>query len=80
MKALLKFITWFILSFGIIEIIEYIIDIYFSVDIYQLKFAWLLFIFIYGFKFHIICCLLPFIIASYKCKKHNKCKHKHCKN
>ena len=76
-KSILKFIGWFLLTYLIIELCEYIINCIFHIDIKATKGGMLLFIVIYGFKYHIICCVIPFLAASYKCR-HKKCKHKHC--
>ena len=47
------------------------------VNLSNLKWGWLGLMILYGFKFHIFCCLLPALFASYKCR-HKKCKHEHC--
>jgi hypothetical protein len=49
----------------------------FHVNLSNLKWGWLGLMILYGFKFHIFCCLLPALFASYKCR-HKKCKHEHC--
>jgi hypothetical protein len=76
-KLIIRFITVFIISFIIMEIIEKSIEYFFNVDMHNLKWGWLGFLVIYGFKWHIFCCLIPAIWASYKCR-HKKCKHDYC--
>ena len=78
-KSILKFITIFIISFIILEIVERVFGYFFHIDLHNLKWGWIGFIIIYGFKFHIFCCVLPMMWASYKCK-HKKCKHTHCEH
>lgn len=77
-KSIIKFIYIFIISFLVMEGIEFLIENIFNIRINELKYGWLAFIIIYGFKFHIFCCLLPAVFASYKCR-HKKCEHEHCK-
>lgn len=60
------------------EIIEHLIFDFFHVDFKSLKLGWVAFILIYGFKYHIFCCLLPALYSTYKCKHKTKCNHKHC--
>ena len=76
-KSILKFMMIFILSFILMESIERLASFYFKIDLHNLKWGWIGFIIIYGFKFHIFCCILPAIWATYKCK-HKKCNHDHC--
>jgi len=75
-KSISIFLLVFMISFIVMELIEKSISHYFNYDIHNLKWGWLGFMIIYGFKFHIFCCILPAIWASYKCK-HKKCKHNH---
>lgn len=77
-KSIWKFIIIFILSFLLVEGIELALDSFFHFNPHNLKWGWLGFIVIYGFKYHIFCCLLPGIWATYQCR--HKCKHEHCKN
>ncbi len=75
-----KFLTTFILSFIGFYLIERLISIIFNVDMDSLDLGWLGwlgFVIMYGFKTHIICCVLPFLFTTYKCR-HKKCDHKHC--
>ena len=76
-QSALKFLGIFILSFIIMECVEYLISILFKINISELKYGWMGLMIVYGFKYHIICCILPAIWAGYNCK-HTKCKHMHC--
>ncbi len=76
-KAVFKFILIFILSFIIFEIIERLIEYFFKIDLHNLKWGWVGFAIAYGFKYHILCCLIPAIWATYKCR-HKKCEHEYC--
>ena len=68
-KKISKFILYFILCYFIIEILETIINNYWNLNIKLEGYGTLLFIIVYGFKFHIFCCLFPFLFATYKTKK-----------
>jgi hypothetical protein len=72
-----KFIVVFIISFAAIEVVEYLLKYFLNFEIEGLRWGTLGVIIIWGFKFHIFCCLLPAIWASYKCR-HKKCEHNHC--
>lgn len=76
-----KFIITFIVSFILFYLLEHLISHIFDINLHTLDFGfnatWLTLLVIYGFKFHIFCCLIPLIITSYKCR-HKKCNHKHC--
>jgi hypothetical protein len=75
-----KFIITFVLSFILFYLLEHLISHIFNIDLHTLDFGWLGwfgFIFVYGMKFHIFCCLIPLIITSYKCR-HKKCDHEQC--
>ena len=79
-KSIRKFIITFIISFIVFYLLEHLISILFNIDIDNLDWGWLGwlgFIIMYGFKFHIICCLIPFLFTSYKCR-HKKCEHEYC--
>lgn len=76
-KPIIRFILVFILSFVIIEISEKLIEHFFGIDLHNLEWGWLGFVIVYGFKYHILCCLIPAFWAAYKCR-HNKCKHEYC--
>lgn len=76
-KAVFKFILIFILSFFILEVSERLIEYFFKIDLHNLKWGWVGFVIVYGFKYHIFCCLIPTLWASYKCK-HKKCEHEYC--
>lgn len=75
-----KFFITFVISFIVFYLIEHGISILFDIDIDNLEvgwLGWLGFIILYGFKFHIFCCLIPLLFTTYKCR-HKKCKHEHC--
>lgn len=76
-KAILRFIIVFIISFIILELIEIGFEYFTGVDLHNLKWGWIGFLIVYGFKYHILCCLVPAIWAAYKCK-HKKCEHDYC--
>ena len=73
-KSIINFIFVFIISFIIMEIIEHVAFNYFNINLSNLKYGWIGFMIIYGFKFHIFCCILPGLFTAYKCR-HKKCKH-----
>ena len=78
-KSILKFLFWFCITYLVIEGIEILIDKYFHLELRPLT-TWaglIIGTIIYGFKFHLFCCLFPFLYATYKCK-HKECKHDHC--
>jgi len=77
MRNIVKFIIIFIISFLITELSEYLLDVYFGIDFKFLTWGWLGLMLMYGFKYHIICCLVPAIWAGYKCR-HKKCEHEYC--
>jgi len=78
-KFLTKFAITFVVSFIVVQILETIIEHYFGVNLHDIPvFGWLGAMVIYGFKFHIICCVLPALYTGYVCR-HDKCEHEHCK-
>lgn len=77
-KSIWKFITVFILSFLLMECIEWLLDHFFHFNLHNLKWGWLGFIVIYSIKLHIFCCVLPSIFTYSMYKKSRKCKHSHC--
>ena len=79
-KAILRFILVFIISLLIFELVEFSIEKVFNIDLHNLEIAWLGGIIVFLFKSHILCCLVPAIWTSYKCKHKEKkeCKHDHC--
>ena len=79
MRNIIKFIIIFIMSFIITELSEYLLDVYFGIDFKFLTWGWLGLMLMYGFKYHIICCLVPAIWAGYKCR-HKSCKHEYCRD
>jgi len=78
-KGIIKFIIIFILTFFLMEGIELGIEYFFNIDLHELKWGWVGFIIVYGFKYHIFCCLIPAIWAGYKCR-HKKCEHEYCEH
>jgi hypothetical protein len=78
-KGIIKFIIIFILTFFLMEGIELGIEYFFNIDLHELKWGWVGFIVVYGFKYHIFCCLIPAIWAGYKCR-HKKCEHEYCEH
>ena len=77
-KSIFRFLYFFILSFIFFQVIEMSIHHFFGIDLHNLKFGWIGLVIVYGFKYHIFCCILPAIWAGYKCR-HKNCKHEHCK-
>jgi hypothetical protein len=75
-KIIFKFILILFLSFIFIEGIEIVLNKLFNIDLHNLKYGWIGIILFFGFKYHIFCCLIPVLWASYKCK--HKCKHDYC--
>jgi hypothetical protein len=61
LKPIIRFFFIAVISFFVFEVIEHLL-----LDIFN----------IYGFKFHILCCVVPMIWAAYKCK--HSCDHDHC--
>lgn len=81
-KSLIQFAKVFLISMVVFELIEIGIHYFFDIDLHHLNlgwFGWLGFIVFYGFKYHILCCLLPALWAGYKCR-HKDCDHDHCEN
>jgi hypothetical protein len=76
-KSIFRFLKVFIVSLIIFELLEHTLEYIFGIDLHNLKWGWIGFLIIYGFKFHIFCCLLPFLWAKYKCR-HKNCDHDHC--
>lgn len=75
-----KFLITFVLSFIAFYLLEHLVSYVFDIDVDNLEvgwLGWLGFIILYGFKFHIFCCLIPLLFTTYKCR-HKKCKHEHC--
>ena len=78
-KAILKFLRVFLVSLAVTEGIEWAAYRFLHFDVHYLKLGWLGMMIIWGFKFHIFCCLIPAVWASYKCR-HKKCEHEHCEH
>lgn len=74
---LINFILISVLTFILVELVEDYLFKYFGLDLSGIKFGWLAFFLFYGFKYHVICCLIPLIWAAYQCR-HKKCDHDHC--
>jgi len=82
-KMVIRFLIFFAISFLLIEGIEHILHEVFDIHMNG-WFSWggLGVIILFGFKFHMICCVIPSIIAAILCikKRHKHCDHDHCKN
>lgn len=76
-KQILKFLTIFALTFILMEVAEHAIEHIFDIDLHNLEWGWIGFIIVYGFKYHIFCCLIPALWAGYKCR-HTECDHEYC--
>jgi hypothetical protein len=76
-KVIIKFLWIFLISFIATELLEYILNQYFFIDLKMMTLGWFGLMVFYGFKYHIICCLFPAIWAGYKCR-HKKCEHEYC--
>jgi hypothetical protein len=76
-KVIIKFLWIFLVSFIATELLEYILNQYFFIDLKMMTLGWFGLMVFYGFKYHIICCLFPAIWAGYKCR-HKKCEHEYC--
>jgi len=77
-KLVLRFLYFFIISLIFFQIIEWSLHHFIGLDLHNLEFGWIGLIIIYGFKYHIFCCLIPAIWAGWKCR-HKSCQHEHCK-
>jgi NADH:ubiquinone oxidoreductase subunit 3 (subunit A) len=76
LKPIIRFFFIAVISFFVFEVIEHLLLDIFNISIESLELGWFTFIIIYGFKFHILCCVVPMIWAAYKCK--HSCDHDHC--
>jgi len=76
-KTIIKFLWIFLISFIATELLEYILNQYFFIDLKMMTLGWFGLMVFYGFKYHIICCLFPAIWAGYECR-HKKCEHEYC--
>ena len=74
LKTLLYFILYFIIGYIAIEIVEYFLE----ETLKYYKYSYIIIILLYSTKYHIFCCVAPFLYATYKCNHKNKCQHKHC--
>ena len=75
-KQIIRFILVAAVSFILIELVKHLVLEPLGFQIENIELGWLTFIVIFGFKFHIICCILPMLWAAYKCR--HKCDHDHC--
>jgi hypothetical protein len=66
-------------SFIVFEAVEHGLEHFFGIEMDALGVGWLAAVIAYGFKTHIICCLVPLLWAAYRCR-HRGCEHDHCKN
>lgn len=76
-KSLLRFLYFFCISFIVFQLIEVGLHHFFGLDLHNMELGWIGLVIVYGFKYHIFCCILPAIWAGYKCR-HTNCKHEHC--
>lgn len=76
-KQIFRFIWIFVLTFILMEVLEHSIEHIFKIDLHNLEWGWLGFLIVYGFKYHIFCCLIPALWAGYKCR-HTGCEHDYC--
>ena len=77
--AVARFLAVSAASFAALEAAEWALARYLGVDLENLGVGWLALVVAYGFKTHIICCVLPMIWAAYECR-HRNCRHDQCKN
>jgi hypothetical protein len=75
--TLIKFILIFIASLLATETFEWVMQKFFNLDFRFLDLGWFGLMIFYGFKYHIVCCLVPAIWAGYKCT-HKSCEHEYC--
>lgn len=73
----LKFFFIFLISFLFTELIEFLVSKYCEINLENLTWGWFGLMIFYGFKYHIICCIVPTIWAGYKCR-HKSCEHEYC--
>ena len=78
-KIVLRFLYFFVLSFIFFQIIEKSLEYFFHLDLHNMEWGWLGLTIVYGFKYHIFCCLIPALWAGWKCR-HKNCKHEQCDN
>ncbi len=81
LRTVVKFVAWFFATYFVVELIELSLAAAFpNASRFMNDSKWLamiLFVVIYLFKFHILCCVVPFLVATYRCR-HKKCHHDHC--
>jgi len=78
-KQIARFALVTAASFIAFEAVEHGLEHLFGIELHALGAGWLAIVIAYGFKTHIICCLVPLLWAAYKCR-HRGCEHDHCKN
>ena len=76
-KQVFTFIFFFFFAYVVVEAIETLIEHFFGVNPKATGVGILVLVIMYGFKFHIFCCLFPGLYATYRIK-HKKCTHEHC--
>jgi hypothetical protein len=79
-KQIARFAMVSVLSFIAIEAIERGLSHFLGIEMDNIGVGagWLLLVVGYGFKTHIICCIVPMLWAAYRCR-HRGCDHDHCK-
>jgi hypothetical protein len=80
-KTIIEILRVFLVSYILFALFEFIMLKIFNINFDKLEYGWLGYfgiLLIYGFKYHIICCLIPLIYTTYVCR-HKKCGHEHCK-
>lgn len=87
MKIILKkffskeFVITFVLTYFLFEGLESVLHEWFEIDLHHLLSfgGGLGFLVLYGFKFHILCCIIPTTIATVSClrKGEHKCTDCH---
>ena len=79
-KTVKKFIMAAGMFYAAMELFEWLLNHFFHINVdtdLGNGVGWLLFVVIWGFKFHIWCCVAPVVYATFKCR-HKKCHHDHC--
>lgn len=76
-KTVLQFSIILIFSFLVFESTEWILEEYFEFNLEYISLGWFGLVLFWGFKSHLLCCLVPAIWAGYKCR-HKSCKHDYC--
>jgi hypothetical protein len=81
MWQIARFAIVAVLSFIAFEAVEHSLSHFFGIELDEVGTGagWVLLVIAYGFKTHILCCLVPLLWAAYRCR-HRGCEHDHCKN